>query len=90
MGLISKTTRAAGGTGPATTTSPTVSRKVSQRPASDRVLDPPPNGPARPTPSSPILDDALDGDVARLERLRVRGLLTDDEFETATARMLEP
>jgi hypothetical protein len=52
------------------------------------AAQPAPAPPAAPAPSAPASDDSLSAQLERLADLKAQGVLTDEEFAAAKARLL--
>lgn len=105
MGLLRGMARTAVVAGTATAVSNRVSRRqatrwqqqeydqqAQQQPAyaAPPPAQPPPPAPAPPAPAPPPPgEDSLSDQLERLADLRAKGVLTDDEFAAAKARLLE-
>ena len=100
-GLIRGVARTAAIAGTATAVSNRVSRRQARRwGAQEQYADPgyaaqptyqapPPTYQAPPPPPQPEPGGGLSAELARLGELRAQGLLTDDEFNAAKAKLLE-
>jgi len=90
-GLLRGVARTAVIAGTATSVSNRVSRRQSQRWAAEEAppeqyYAPPPPPPA-PAPAAPAADDPIER-IKELAALRDQGVLTDDEFSAAKAKLL--
>lgn len=100
MGLLRGVARTAVVAGTATAVSNRVSRRqatrwqqqeydqqMQQQAAYEQQAQPPPPQP-QPAPSAPGSDDSLSAQLERLAELKAQGVLTDEEFAAAKARLL--
>ena len=96
MGLLRGMARTAVVAGTATAVSNRVSRRQATRWQQQEydeqaraayAAQPPPTQP-QPAPSAPESDDSLSAQLERLAGLKTQGVLTDEEFAAAKARLL--
>jgi hypothetical protein len=93
MGLIRGMARTAVVAGTATAVSNRVSRRQAtrwQQQEYDQQMQqaPAPQPPPQPAPAAPASDDSLSAQLERLADLKAQGVLTDEEFAAAKARLL--
>ena len=91
MGLLRGMARTAVIAGTATAVSNRVSRRQAARWGREDPnygYPPEPQPAAAPPPPAPLPDDSLTAELERLATLRDRGLLSDEEFSAAKARLL--
>jgi hypothetical protein len=93
MGLLRGMARTAVVAGTATAVSNRVSRRQAARwgredPNAGSGYAPEPQQAAAPPPPAPPPDDSLTAELERLATLRDRGLLSDEEFSAAKARLI--
>ncbi len=91
MGLIGGMARTAVIAGTATAVSNNVSRRQAQRwqqQEYEQAAPPPPPAPVPPPSPGSAGGSALTGEIERLSDLRRQGMLTDEEFAAAKAKLL--